>query len=88
MSYYCKAKDCWSGLRDYDLNGQKHPTIKEEYTQHVTMPYSEWVNYVGRGDNVLLGSGGVIPSGTVQTPGGLGGAVYRGHVRQGWGIKL
>lgn len=82
---YSKAQDCWSGLKDYDLNGQKQTTIKEEYTPRVTMPYSEWVQYVGRGDNVLLGSGSVIPSGTVQTAGGLSGAVYRGQVRQGWG---
>lgn len=82
---YSKAQDCWSGLKDYDLNGQKQTTIKEEYTPRVTMPYSEWVQYVGRGDNVLLASGGVIPSGPVQTAGGLSGVVYRGHVRQGWG---
>lgn len=82
MSYYCKAKDCWTGLRYYDLNGEKHKIIKEKYTPRVTMSYSDWIKYVGRGDNVLLESGGVIPSGTVQTSGGLRGSVYRGHVRQ------
>ena len=73
MSYY-KAKDCCPTKEEY----------KEEYTPRVTMPYQKWIGYVGRGDNVLLGSGGVIPSKTVQTAGGLSGAVYSGHVRQGW----
>ena len=62
---YCKSCDCWSGLKEYDLNGIKHKYVFEKYTPRVTMPYSEWVNYVGSGKNVILGSGGVIPSGAV-----------------------
>ena len=81
---YCKEYDCWSGLKKYDLNGIKDKHIVEKYTPKVTMPYSEWIDYVGSGKNVILGSGGVIPSGTVNTAGGMGGAVYRGHVRQGY----
>jgi hypothetical protein len=81
---YCRLCDCWTGLKEYDLNGIKDKYVFEKYTPRVTMPYSEWVNYVGSGKNVILGSGGVIPSGTVNTPGGLSGAVYRGHVRQGY----
>jgi len=80
---YCKSGDCWSGLKNYNLNGIKHKYVFEKYTPRVTMPYSEWVDYVGSGKNVILGSGGVIHSGTVNTVGGLDGKVYRGHVKQG-----
>lgn len=81
---YCKSFDCWSGLKEYDLNGIKHKYVFEKYIPRVTMPYSEWGSYVGSGKNVILGSGGVTPSGTVNTTGGLGEVVYRSHVRQGY----
>lgn len=77
---YCKVKNCWSGLKNYDLSGK----IVEEYVPPVTLSLSEWRKYIATGNNVLLGSGGVIPGGTIQTPFGGGGAVYKGHVRQGW----
>ena len=81
---YCKSSNCWSGLKEYDLNGIKHTPIVEKYTPRVTIPYSEWVNYIGSGKNVILGSGGVIPGGTVNTGWGMGGSVYKGHVSQGY----
>jgi hypothetical protein len=64
---YVKLKNTWSEYIEY-------------YTPRITMPYREWVKYVHNGSNVLLGSGGVIPSGTQQTPGGLSGSVYRGSI--------
>ena len=79
---YKKSKDCWVGLIRYNLNGEN--VIEEKYTPRVTMSYVDWIKYVGRGDNVILGSGGVIPSGTSQTTGGNSGTVYNGYVRQGW----
>tara|TARA_B110000908_G_C10149050_1_gene400453 strand:+ start:375 stop:644 length:270 start_codon:yes stop_codon:yes gene_type:complete len=82
---YAKAKDCWVGLETYNLSGRKTKNTREEYVPPVTMPFNEWQQYVASGNNVLLGSGGVIPSGTVQTAFGGRGAVFRGHVRQGFG---
>ena len=79
---YCRSKNCWSGLERYNLSGKKSI---EEYTPPVTMSFPAWQKYVASGKNVLLGSGGVISGGTLQTPFGGGGSVYRGHVRQGWG---
>jgi hypothetical protein len=80
---YCKLKDCWVGLSNYNLAGKKNEVL-EEYVPPVTLSWPEWQQYVASGNNVLLGSGGVIPNGTVQTVGGLSGAVYSGHVRQGY----
>ena len=54
---------------------------KEEYSEPVTMSYPQWIQYVSSGKNVLQGSGGVIPSGTVNLP-FLGSAVYRGKVQK------
>jgi hypothetical protein len=82
---YCKAKDCWAGVEHYNLSGTKRKEIKETYVAPVTMSLPAWQQYVASGNNVLLGSGGIIPSGTVQMPFGGGSAVYKGHVRQGWG---
>jgi len=72
---YKKLKDTWASSQ----------TI-ESYSGPVTLSLPEWNRYVSNGLNVLYGSGGVIPGGTIQTPGGNSGAVYRGHVRQGWGM--
>jgi hypothetical protein len=86
---YNKLKDCWTGLVVYNLSGKKTGNTRqtvENYVPPVTMPFSEWQKYVGSGANVLLGSGGVISSGTVNTGFGGGGAVYKGHVRQGYMI--
>jgi len=80
---YSILKNTWNGLNSYNLNG---PLVTEEcYTPPVTMSLPEWQNYVGSGLNVLLGSGGVIPSGTINTGWNTGGSVYSGHVRQGRG---
>jgi len=82
---YKKSKDYWSGLEKYNLSGKKY--ILEKYTPPVTMPFNDWQQYVASGNNVLSGSGGIIPSGTVQTAFGGGGTVYRGHVRSGYGVS-
>jgi hypothetical protein len=82
---YSKAKDCWVGIEKYNLVGKKTSKVIESYVPPVTMPFGQWQQYVASGNNVLLGSGGVIPSGTVQTPFGGGGAVYSGTIRQGYG---
>ena len=47
------------------------------------MSLPEWNEYVASGKNILLGSGGVIPSGRLES-GWTGQAVYSGHVRQGY----
>jgi len=78
---YKKLKNTWNGLKSYDLNGK----IKEEYAGPVTLSLPKWRNYIASGNHILLGSGGVIPGGTTQTPFGGGGAVYFGHVQQGYG---
>ena len=69
---------------DYDYKLLRDTYAYEEYTPRVTMSMPEWRQYVASGRNTLYGSGGVIPSGTLQTGFGGSGAVYRGHVRQGW----
>lgn len=76
---YKKLKNTWSGLKSYDLNGKG--TIKEEYAGPVTLSLPAWRNYIASGNHILLGSGGVIPGGTVITPFGGNGAVY---ARQTW----
>jgi hypothetical protein len=76
---YNKLKNTWGGLKSYDLNGK----VKENYTGPVTMSLPEWQQYVASGNNVLLGSGGVIP-GPVLGTGWTGQSVYGGHVRQGY----
>jgi hypothetical protein len=82
---YCKLKNIWTGLSKYDLSGRKNmENIKETYTPPVTLSLPEWQQYVASGNNVLLGSGGVIPGGTKQMPFGGGGVVYKGHMRQGY----
>ena len=67
----------------YTLKNTWKINIKEDYESKITMPLDEWQKFVARGGNSML-SGGIIPSGTVQTPGGNSGAVYKGHVRQGY----
>lgn len=78
---YKKLKDTWSGLTPYNLTGGY---VKEKYSGPVTLSLPQWQNYVSNGKNVLYGSGGVIPGGTIRTPGGSSGAVYAGRVRQGY----
>jgi hypothetical protein len=92
MSCYCKLKDSWTGLQQYNLVGPKSRYIittnqvTEEYTPPITLSLPEWKQYVSSGNNVLLGSGGVIPGSTIQTPFGGKGVVYKGNVRQGYGV--
>lgn len=78
---YKKLKDTWSGLQPYNLSGK----TKENYSGPVTLSLPEWKEYVASGKNILYGSGGIIPGGTIQTAGGNSGAVYSGLVRQGYG---
>jgi len=51
-------------------------SLKETYEAPITIPYSNWVDYLVGGYNTSLG-GAVIPGGTT-----LGGAVIIGHPRQ------
>lgn len=57
----------------------------EKYVPPVTLSMPQWRNYVASGMNTLLGSGGVIHGGTEDLGWAGGGAVYKGHVRQGYG---
>jgi hypothetical protein len=83
---YNNIKNTWSGISHYNLNGPQkiNKPSQENYSGPVTLSLPEWKNYVASGKHVLYGSGGVIPGGTVSTPFGGGGAVYSGHVRQGY----
>ncbi len=55
--------------------------IKESYGGPVTLSLPEWRRYRSTGMGNILSAGGIIPGNT------YGGAVYRGHVRQGgWGL--
>ena len=74
---YKKLKDTWTGLKP-------RAKVIEKYGGPVTLSLPEWQQYVASGYNTLYGSGGVIPGGTMNTAFGGGGAVYSGHVRQGW----
>lgn len=73
---YSKLKDTWSGYVRYK-------NIQENYTPRITMPFPQWQQYISSGKNTLYGDA-IIPSGTEQTGFGKSGAVYRGHVRQGY----
>lgn len=59
--------------------------IHEEYAPKITMSMPAWRQYMSSGMKVIEQSGGVIPSGTIQTGFGGSGAVYKGTVRQNWG---
>lgn len=80
---YTKLNNTWCGLSCYNLNGCRIEK-KENYEPKVTLSLPEWRKYVASGYNTILGSGGVIPGSTVQIPFGGNGAVYKGHVRQGY----
>ena len=90
---YRKLRDTWSLYRSCDIpimiyygqNISSWVHQKENYSGPVTISFAEWQQYLQNGDNIIQGSGGVIPGGTSQTPGGNSGAVYRGTVRQGMG---
>lgn len=73
-STYKRLKETW------EL--QNKPTV-EDFAPKITMPYSQWINYISSGQHIV-GADAIIPSGTVNTGYGGGGAVYKGHVRQGW----
>lgn len=77
---YARLKNTWNGSVSYGHQTKK--TIKECYTPPVTMSYQDWIKYISTGNNILLGSGGIISSGTMQTAGGQSGAVYKGKVKQ------
>ena len=84
---YRKFRDTWSLYRSCDIPIMISSWVhqKENYSGPVTISFAEWQQYLQNGDNIIQGSGGVIPGGTSQTPGGNSGAVYRGTVRQGMG---
>ena len=82
MTSYALSKNTWIGLCQNNTNSVRYESI-ENYGGPVTLSMNEWRDYLAKGNNVLLGSGGVIPGGTVSTPFGGGGAVFAGHVRQG-----
>ena len=63
------------------------PSRGDSYEAPVTISLPEWQDYVASGKNVLLGSGGVIPGGTIDLGWGADGAVYKGQVRQGIGFR-
>lgn len=75
---YKTLKNTWNGNVSYGYQTDK--IIKECYTPPITMSYRDWIRYISTGNNILLGSGGVIPSGTLQTAGGQSGSVYKGKV--------
>jgi hypothetical protein len=70
---------------NYNIGHINKPNNNLEFYKPVTMPLNKWSKYVSEGKNVVELSGGVIPSGTEQTPGGLNGAVIKGNVNQGYG---
>ena len=70
--HYTTLKNTWQDTK-----------TKEKYESKITMTLPEWQEFVASGGNSML-AGGVIPGGTVQTPGGNSGAVFKGHVRQGY----
>ena len=84
---YKLLKNTWIELKSCDICCKNTTTNKtiERYEPPVTLSLPEWQQYVTSGNNILLGSGGVIPGGT-QGGNLLSGSVYRGHVRQGYGM--
>lgn len=72
--HYTSLKNTWE---------TKPTNFTENYESKITMSYKDWQDFVASGNNSLL-SGGIIPSGTVQTAGGNSGAVYKGTVRHGY----
>lgn len=71
---YVRLADAW----------QKNPPMYESYEPKVTLSLQDWNDYVTSGKNTLYG-GAIIPGGTEYVPGGVGaGAVYLGHVHQGY----
>jgi hypothetical protein len=74
---YSKLKDTWIGMVRYK-------NFTENYTPRITIPYPQWQRYISEGNNTLYGDA-IIPGGTMQTGFGQSGAVYKGHVRQGYG---
>lgn len=61
-------------MKSFDENSSNNLKKYFEYPP-VTLSLPEWQQYVASGNNTLLGSGGVIPGGTMQTVGGNSGAV-------------
>ena len=54
----------------------------ENYSRPITLSYSEWIDYLNDGKNVLYGSGGVIPGGTINLPFNASNSVYKGQVKK------
>jgi hypothetical protein len=77
---YKKLSNCWLGLKKYNLSGDSQT---EEKYNPITMSLPEWQKYRSNGESNLELSGGVAPSGTMG-----GGAVFRGHVNQGYNMGV
>ena len=56
--------------------------LKEDYSGPVTLSYPEWIDYLDQGKNVLYGSGGIIPGGTLYLPFENSGSVYKGKIKK------
>lgn len=74
---YRNLQNTWSNNNSKLCN---NCNIKENYSGPVTLSYPDWIRYVDEGKNVLYGSGGVIPGGTINIPFGGSGAVYKGSI--------
>ena len=79
---YSKLKDTWTLFGNYK-KCSKECYYRENYAPKITMPFQDWQQYVASGNNTLLGDA-IIPNGTEQIPFSQNGAVYKGHVRQGY----
>ena len=82
-TWVCNAPRCINDcMEGYSPAGERYfpagGLYSEEEYAPVTLSLPEWRQYVSSGMNTLLGSGGVIPGGTIG-----GGAVISGRVRQG-----
>lgn len=82
---YSKLKNTWIKPQRYELSAKKI-LVEEEYTPRVTLSMPEWRRYLASGNSVLLGAGGVIPGGTLNTGWAGNGSVYAGNVNQGYGM--
>ena len=78
-SSYVKSKHAWNGLRSNYVCERSQ--IVENFAPCVTLPMGDWMRWIS--DNPVA-RGSVIPGGTMDTVGGMCGAVYTGHVRQGY----
>lgn len=77
---YKKLSNCWNGISEYNLNGdnqlfRKHTTL-EQYNP-VTLPLSQYINYLNNGVNTNMAADAGLSLG-----GTLPGGIVKGHVSQ------